>query len=65
MNDYEAPTIVGQEKLRASLIGVSRSLDSDAEIKHDVESVEGYRAPTITEERPLEGGLQIYRSEFK
>jgi hypothetical protein len=63
MKDYEAPTIVGRSSLRASLSGVSRSQDSDAEIKHNAQIIGHYEAPAISEEHDLEGGMAaIFKS---
>lgn len=57
---YEQPRIAQQHDLSGRLQFKSQfELDSDAEIKHGVEPVEGYRAPEITEQRDLDGRLQF------
>lgn len=62
MNKYEAPTIKHRDDLRVALGGFSQSNQggSDAEIKHNVQSVQAYEAPTITENGQLESKLQLY-----
>ena len=59
MNDYHAPTVDSGRNLRGALIdvGSDHSGDSDAEIKHGVESI-AYEAPEISAERELDGRLQ-------
>ena len=59
---YEAPQIIGQQELSASLSiesGLISDPSSDAEIKHGVKAVTAYEAPQITGQRELSASLFI------
>ena len=63
MTHYEAPAITGRRAIEGRLEdGRSYRPESDAEIKHGIEAVTGYEAPTITEQAPLTGSLVLYKS---
>ncbi len=64
MNHYEAPAITARRSIEGQLgvDGRSHSTESDAEIKHGIEPVGSYEAPTITETTPLSGSLEVYVS---
>ncbi len=62
MNSYEAPSITARRELQGSLNGIRSELDSDAQIKHNIEPVTSYEAPSIIETTPLGGSLGQFRS---
>ena len=63
MTTYNAPMITDQRSLNGRLNDCCSKLPSDADIKHHVEPVTGYEAPTISAQQDLQGELIVYVSD--